>query len=614
MVGSLDGLLFLTLLLVPPALGGDADPSRPSQDLLPRSAQDSRLTPLRAVENVLGGTRRIVQGVGDAIAVGTGGTIRLVGDAARAAGSGLDGLSDAVAGGQPSEDEDEGSARTNDALSDTRKLISRPFSLAAKAVRSAGDAANMLGDTTEKLASEAMGLLPDTVKVVETSVRGIREGFFGEPSSEAAAGADAPRSQPALPPDAPRLQLHRAESKLGFYEEGQASAQDVVPEAAGAAGGSRRRAQRLRGLWLWPDASGEPRSTAHAMLALGVVALVAPTTGRLGTALLLLLALLYLEHVGAAQREAARLNAHSSVLHSLTLHPRVPPVGEPTVWLSVLFASGWREISPYLTTYLCSQLQLTFDETEMPKSLRGLSVADLQLGQQPPLVLHAAASAGTALPRSLRNGCSLQLDVEWEAPDASLTLGFRMANVASTPYLRLRRPSVRGTIRLEWEWIPEHPFVGRIRVCFLRPPTMDVALEPLSVIDVTSLPGVGQWIKYTLRDNVITNAVFPNWYETDMRLPPMGEPAGDEAAGLSSHPSGPITSVTMSQGTMPAPAPTLTPMATLAAGGAEIAADEDPVAVGSGIGRARTPSVQRGVEAGADTTDVAPVDSTLPDQ
>ena len=99
-----------------------------------------------------------------------------------------------------------------------------------------------------------------------------------------------------------------------------------------------------------------------------------------------------------------------------------------------------------------------------------------------------------------------------------------MANVQSLPKLRLRRPSLRGTLRVEWEWIPEEPYIGRIRFCFLKPPAVDVAVEPLSVVDVTSLPGIGHWIRHALRDNLIATACHPNWVETDMRLPSAAAP------------------------------------------------------------------------------------------
>ena len=70
----------------------------------------------------------------------------------------------------------------------------------------------------------------------------------------------------------------------------------------------------------------------------------------------------------------------------------------------------------------------------------------------------------------LREGCVLQLEIEWEAPLASATFSFQLVNVASQPRVRLRRLRLRGTVRLQWEWRASHPHIGRLRCAFVRPP------------------------------------------------------------------------------------------------------------------------------------------------
>eukprot|EP00966_Prymnesium_polylepis_P069601 1618455-Prymnesium_polylepis.1 len=182
---------------------------------------------------------------------------------------------------------------------------------------------------------------------------------------------------------------------------------------------------------------------------------------------------------------------------------------------------------------------------ELPKSLRGVSIDHCDLGAQPPFFVSCGASAGTAPPPLLGPGCVLQVELVWESTAAELTLAFQMANVASNPKLRLRRPSLRGTLRLQWEWIREHPYVGRVRFCFVKPPTVDVAVEPLSVVDVTSLPGIGHWIRYALRDNLIQTACYPNWVETDMRVAPGKRPVGPRATEAAA--STGLTAATMQQ-------------------------------------------------------------------
>ena len=86
-----------------------------------RPAPSGRWTALRVVEKALSGTGQVVRGVGDGIAVGVGGTIRMVGDSVDSVGSGLDDLGHVVAGNGGYQQED------LSALDATRGLVSKPI-------------------------------------------------------------------------------------------------------------------------------------------------------------------------------------------------------------------------------------------------------------------------------------------------------------------------------------------------------------------------------------------------------------------------------------------------------------------------------------------------------
>ena len=237
--------------------------------------------------------------------------------------------------------------------------------------------------------------------------------------------------------------------------------------------------------------------------------------------------------------------------------PRLASAPRSAAWCNAVISSGWRQtICPLLTERVYESLALTFAELELPKTLKAITLLDLHLGDRPPMVLTAAAAGGAGPPGSVGPGCAGQVDFVWEAEDASLTLGFAMANVASQPRLRLRRLSMRGTARLHWEWTPSYPYVGKVRFCFLRPPQIDVALEPLTGIDVTTLPGVGHWIRYALRDAIVACACHPYWVETDLRL------AGPDS--LATQTATPPESASGMPGStqLSAPVPTLPPMST----------------------------------------------------
>ena len=141
----------------------------------------------RGVERALQGTAGVVQGEGDAIAVGAGGTIRIIGGIVHGAGGNLEGLGDAVAGDQSEEyDVDTGSA--------LRSVASRPIRVVGRALRAVGDTTNFLGETTERLTSEAAGILPDTVRVVESGVRSLRGIMDGEDPDYGASTATGSRA------------------------------------------------------------------------------------------------------------------------------------------------------------------------------------------------------------------------------------------------------------------------------------------------------------------------------------------------------------------------------------------------------------------------------------
>ena len=94
----------------------------------------------------MGTTSKILRGVGDAVVMGAGSSIRLTGDVMHQLSAGVDGLSDAIAGDRPQLTEEADSEPTLSAADATRKLVSRPFRIVARAVRSTGDAINTLGD------------------------------------------------------------------------------------------------------------------------------------------------------------------------------------------------------------------------------------------------------------------------------------------------------------------------------------------------------------------------------------------------------------------------------------------------------------------------------------
>ena len=257
----------------------------------------------------------------------------------------------------------------------------------------------------------------------------------------------------------------------------------------------------------WPLRRGSRQSTHPAILGL-----------------LVLLSLLYLGKVEAEQRKALREEVAaegSNPLPQRARRRRRATRGGAGRLVERACASGWQEmIVPYLTESAVDEIEATLDDLILPKSIKAISLDDLQLGPRPPLIRSLAAAPAPSLSRPTANGgCVAQLEIEWEAPDAYASLAFRLANVQSQPRLRLRRARLRGTVRVHFEWLRGYPYVGCVRFTFVKPPEIsDFALEPLGNIDVTVLPGIGSWIR-ALVASALKFATMPNWVETDMRAP-----------------------------------------------------------------------------------------------
>jgi hypothetical protein len=164
-------------------------------------------------------------------------------------------------------------------------------------------------------------------------------------------------------------------------------------------------------------------------------------------------------------------------------------------------------------------LEGTLATLTLPKTFRSVKLIELNLGTRPPLLRSVACVACAGPPPAPRDGCALQAELEWEAPQASATLAFQLANVASQPRLRLRRARLRGTVRLHWEWVPDYPYIGRLRATFASPPEVtNLSIEPLGTVDVTALPGIGAWLRESLRVSIETQLCLPSWVQTDVRV------------------------------------------------------------------------------------------------
>ena len=261
-----------------------------AKDESPRPTPSGRWTALRVVEKALSGTGQVVRGMGDGIAVGVGGTIRMVGDSVDSVGSGLDDLGHVVAG-------DGGYQEDLSASDATRRLVSKPIRMLSQAFRGAGQMVNMVGDTTERIAGGAFSLVPDTVQVVASSVKSLGDALEGDMRG----GEPQPTPQ------------RGSGGGGGDGGGGGGGGGDSCSGGGGGGGGALAPEELERGAaaptpsdappppasrsrrMLTEMADGDPLASPHAAVALVAALALGPSLGRGGQVLLGVLLLLYLQ-------------------------------------------------------------------------------------------------------------------------------------------------------------------------------------------------------------------------------------------------------------------------------------------------------------------------------
>lgn len=255
-----------------------------AKDESSRPAPSGRWTALRVVEKALSGTGQVVRGVGDGIAVGVGGTIRMVGDSVDIVGSGLDDLGLVVAGNG-------GYQQDLSALDATRGLVSKPIRLLSQAFRGAGQVVSMVGDTTERIAGGAFSLVPDTVQVVASSVKSLGDALEGDMRG------GQPQATPQRRHGGGRGRGRGGGGRGRGGGGGGVLAQDELERGAAAptsdAPPTPLPASRSRRM-LTEMADGDPLASPHAAVALVAALALGPSLGRGGQVLLGVLLLLYL--------------------------------------------------------------------------------------------------------------------------------------------------------------------------------------------------------------------------------------------------------------------------------------------------------------------------------
>ncbi|XP_023756519.1 C2 domain-containing protein At1g53590 [Lactuca sativa] len=87
---------------------------------------------------------------------------------------------------------------------------------------------------------------------------------------------------------------------------------------------------------------------------------------------------------------------------------------------------------------------------------------------------------------------------------------------------------IEGKVLLGVKFLPNWPFVGRLRVCFVEPPYFQLTVKPIFAhgLDVTELPGIAGWLDKLLTLAFEETLVEPNMLVVDLEkfVSPKAEP------------------------------------------------------------------------------------------
>ncbi|KAL4580485.1 hypothetical protein LXL04_016680 [Taraxacum kok-saghyz] len=87
---------------------------------------------------------------------------------------------------------------------------------------------------------------------------------------------------------------------------------------------------------------------------------------------------------------------------------------------------------------------------------------------------------------------------------------------------------VEGKVLVGVKFLPNWPFIGRLRVCFVEPPYFQLTVKPIFAhgLDVTELPGIAGWLDKLLTLAFEETLVEPNMLVVDLEkfVSPLSEP------------------------------------------------------------------------------------------
>ncbi|PKA49646.1 C2 domain-containing protein [Apostasia shenzhenica] len=188
-------------------------------------------------------------------------------------------------------------------------------------------------------------------------------------------------------------------------------------------------------------------------------------------------------------------------------------------WLNHAFGKVW----PVCMEQIASQQFLLpiipwFLDRFKPWTVRKTVAQHLYLGRSPPMFTEVRAHCESSDDDDLL----LELGMNFlAADDMSAVLAVKLRKrlgFGIWTKMHVTGMRVEGKILVGVKFIQNWPFLGRVRVCFIEPPYIQMTIKPISHhgIDVTDLPLIASWLGKTLDAAFEQTLVEPNMLVIDV--------------------------------------------------------------------------------------------------
>ncbi|KAL6877582.1 hypothetical protein ACP4OV_012797 [Aristida adscensionis] len=159
-----------------------------------------------------------------------------------------------------------------------------------------------------------------------------------------------------------------------------------------------------------------------------------------------------------------------------------------------------------------------FLEKFKPWTARKAVIQSLYLGRNPPMFTDIRVVSQTTNDDHL----VLEIGINFlsaDDMDARMAVQLRKRlGFGITTNMHITGMHVEGKVLVGVRFLPEWPFIGRVRVCFVEPPYFQMTVKPLFShgLDVTELPGISGWLDRMLDVAFGQTLVEPNMLVIDM--------------------------------------------------------------------------------------------------